>query len=485
MEIYTKEKSIAHLIESDTKISSTIIDITLKDDISNSAIEKFKDIVDNEKAKAALSEPHPDLMYGSAILVSTVVNKNDDVFLPEETWKARNTPINTPYNDQHVETDIIGHIIDSRVLDKDKNVISDESESLPDYFDIEVDFVIYKSIFPDIAEEISIEAPKGKKFVSMEARYHNFGYGIFTNDGELSIIDRNEETAFLTKYLRAFGGSGKFDGKKIVRVLRDFVFVGMGNVDTPANPASEYTKLENTNFIKCSGISDIEKEFLYLTKGKIMTIENLEQAKEIIATLTKEKDDQKTELDTVKANLDTVTKEKSDLSDKVNEIETKLTVAEKAIEDAKTGSTQLSEEVKALKASLKDSEDAKAELKTKLDKIEAEAKLEDRLTKLKEVGIDADDETKAKLSNMTDEVFASILEFGNKIKVTKTEQTEGTKTEAEETLENVEENVEADVTQTEGDTATQEETRMEVAKKLVAAIETYRNRKSTQNKEKK
>ena len=40
------------------------------------------------------------------------------------------------------------------------------------------------------------------------------------------IVPRSEQTSFLTKYLRSYGGSGEYDGARIYRVLRDFTFSG-------------------------------------------------------------------------------------------------------------------------------------------------------------------------------------------------------------------------------------------------------------------
>ncbi len=71
----------------------------------------------------------------------------------------------------------------------------------------------------------------------------NFDYGLAGNDGSVKIVSRNKATAFLTKFLKAYGGDGVYQGYKVGRVLRNFRFVGMANVDKPANPKSEYTKI--------------------------------------------------------------------------------------------------------------------------------------------------------------------------------------------------------------------------------------------------
>jgi hypothetical protein len=183
MKIYRSEKSLETKLANKTK-ANLILPVNVIEDNTELFIDNLKTIHENKiderigknLAKVIANDAHPDLMYGSAILVSTVMNKNDDVFLPEETWRARKTPINTPYNDEHVDTDIIGHIIAARPLDKDGNII--DATEPPNYFDIEVDFVVYKSIFPAIASDISEKGPKGEKFVSMEATFDDFDYAL-------------------------------------------------------------------------------------------------------------------------------------------------------------------------------------------------------------------------------------------------------------------------------------------------------------------
>jgi hypothetical protein len=75
-----------------------------------------------------------DLYYLNSILVSTGWNKNDDVFLAEAAWDARNTPEDKQFNFMHDESDIIGHITGSHVIDGDGN--RTEGEVPPDQFDI-------------------------------------------------------------------------------------------------------------------------------------------------------------------------------------------------------------------------------------------------------------------------------------------------------------------------------------------------------------
>jgi hypothetical protein len=189
-----------------------------------------------------LGKDQPDLALVVAILVSTGWNLNDDVFTPAEVWRARSSPLHKPMNDNHQAEKILGHIVQTRPLDKLGNEINtDENASPPAEFDIEVAGVLYKQ-FPELSEridEIIVKAKAGEMFVSMEAWFPDFGYGVIDPaTGNTKLIDRNEETAFLTKHLRIYGGSGDYKGFKIGRVLKDIIFGAQGFVDKPANPDS-------------------------------------------------------------------------------------------------------------------------------------------------------------------------------------------------------------------------------------------------------
>ena len=73
----------------------------------------------------------------------------------------------------------------------------------------------------------------------MECFFKGFDYGILNKGtGKYKILARNNETAYLTKYLRAYGGAGEHEDYKIGRVLRNITFSGKGYVDRPANEDS-------------------------------------------------------------------------------------------------------------------------------------------------------------------------------------------------------------------------------------------------------
>ncbi len=187
-----------------------------------------------------------DLYPLHTIMVSTGWNKNDDIFTREETWAARTTPEDKPFNLEHKPRQIIGHITANSIIDESLTVIADDIsfDDVPDKFHILTSAVVYRhvsskdeSLETEAAELIeSIQA--GDWCVSMEALFGGFDYGVTYAGGEEKIIARTEATAFLTKHLRIHGGCGEYNGGKLGRALRNITFSGKGLVENPANPES-------------------------------------------------------------------------------------------------------------------------------------------------------------------------------------------------------------------------------------------------------
>ena len=159
-----------------------------------------------------------------------------------ETWVARKTPEDKPFNYMHDEMDIIGHITANRVVDFEGEAIDESIETPPKDFNIITDAVIYKS-WSDVEQRERIntlveEIKEGKWYVSMECLFPNFDYALIDSEGQTKLIERSEASAFLTKHLRAYGGSGLYEDYKVGRLLRNISFSGKGLVSKPANPRS-------------------------------------------------------------------------------------------------------------------------------------------------------------------------------------------------------------------------------------------------------
>lgn len=211
------------------------------------------------KAIAGVNDAQPDLLYMDSVLVSTGENRNDDVFLPEEMWKARNTPRLKPIDWEHetgsevtdeefsrnpkktvVGNQIVGVMYNTYAIDDKGTVIAEDNKDIPASFHIVDQGAIYKSLFPKTAAKIEKGAKEGTLFVSMEAWFDKFDYLVGNR-----IVARNEQTAFLDKSLRAAGGNGIFGEIPVKRVLRNLTFGGKGIVFRPANPNSVIMSVTN------------------------------------------------------------------------------------------------------------------------------------------------------------------------------------------------------------------------------------------------
>jgi len=86
-------------------------------------IKLQEETADLKKAVAAVitlpkeGEKQQDLLYFSAIFVSSGANLNKAYFLPSELVKAENTIINKALDVEHKEEDIIGHLYDRAFID--------------------------------------------------------------------------------------------------------------------------------------------------------------------------------------------------------------------------------------------------------------------------------------------------------------------------------------------------------------------------------
>ena len=200
-------------------------------------------IVSTETTKAEKQEQN-DLYYLNSVLVSAGWNKNDDVFSTKALWEARDTPKEKPFNFMHDDSDIIGHMTDAKVMTQEGQALGDEisEDELPQKFDIVTSAVIYKT-WSDLDMRTRIanlieEIDDGKWAVSMECVFVDFDYALVDPKGQDKVLARTEESSFLTKHLRAYGGTGEYEGYKLGRLLKGFFFSGKGLVEKPANPRS-------------------------------------------------------------------------------------------------------------------------------------------------------------------------------------------------------------------------------------------------------
>lgn len=349
------------------------------------------------------NENQLDLFYLRSILVSTGWNKNDDVFDPSELYSARNTPEDKPFNFMHDEKDIIGHITGNAIVDFDGNELSEGAE-IPEKFNILTTSVIYTAWSDreqkERMDKIVAEIEEGKWYVSMECLFPDFDYALIGDDGETRVIKRAEASAFLTKHLRAYGGTGKYQNYKVGRLLRNLAFSGKGLVSKPANPRSiildgnepfseSQASALDVSFIKENDMSDVlNQQIADLQK-------DLAEAKAANVSL-------QTELDSAKsAETEAAIAE---LTEKLAEAEAKVVELTEAVKHGEDKMAEKDEEVKAMKEDMvKKDEEMKA-----MKKKEAMMK---RKAELLDLGLteEAAASTVEDFADADDEVFGRVV----------------------------------------------------------------------------
>ena len=296
---------------------------------------------DIQKTIAGFGKSNPDqidLYYLNSVLVSTGWNKNDDVFDPAEVWAAKDTPIDKQFNYMHNEGDIIGHITGSIVVDR--NGVKIEFEEQPSEFDIITSAVIYKSWsnaeLRNRMNTLIQEIDEGKWAVSMECLFSDFDYSVISPNGEMKVVARNEESAFLTKHLRVYGGKGQWEEFKIGRLLRNISFSGKGLVNQPANPRSII--LDSSDDVFEQEIKPLIIEEFAMSDTASVTSPELEAAQASIAdleTIKDEKDATIAELTAaIEENGSVIAKHvetEAALRNELNAVKAKLTEAEVTI----------------------------------------------------------------------------------------------------------------------------------------------------------
>lgn len=347
-------------------------------------------------SEASENKDQIDLFYLESVLVSTGWNKNDDVFDPKETFAARTTPEDKPFNFMHNEKDIIGHITGNRVVDFEGNAIAEETENPPTEFNILTTAVIYKE-WSDVdqrqrIQKILAEIEEGKWFVSMECLFPNFDYALVDKDGGTRVVPREESSAFLTKHLRSYGGSGKYEDYRVGRLLRNLSFSGKGLVSKPANPRSVI--LEGNRFFDES-------------EAQILTISSIKEND--MSDLDKQIDDLRAELAEAKTANEAlkekvVAEQQAEFESKIQALE--ATIAEQA-EALEAKEAVVAEQAEAI---AKAADDMKEKME-KLREMQKKEALMKRKAELEEAGLDAEEAsaTVADFEDADDDTFAKVV----------------------------------------------------------------------------
>ena len=432
--------------------------ITASTSISYASIVEPCDITPNQKSKIKVSASvsDADLYYVQSILVSSSWNRNDDIFDRAEVWAARATPEDKPTNLEHDENTIIGHITSNWPIDLDGKTIADDIDidDLPEKFHIVTGSVIYKAYStPELkerAERLIAEIENGTKYVSMECYFKGFDYGL-TNKitGEYKVLARNEDTAYLTKHLRAYGGSGEQDNYKLGRVLRNITFSGKGFVDKPANPDSiifqrqliddlldkKNDNLSNSGVVDNKPITSEDMENIIMSENIEKRVAEISDKLDTVAASCDQTEEAKTlasELEKTNQTLEAAMKEKEEMLEaKSEELETLAMKMEEEVKSKKelmaemknkedkskaeleeilASKAELEEALKAAQTSLEEANEVIAGYKMKEEEQAKKDMLMKRKANLVEAGLDDDAASAAveKFESLDDEAFESM-----------------------------------------------------------------------------
>lgn len=479
LEIFKHEQDLSEIILASSTFSIATEAIVATDKEKETLISSF--VSGDLVSKAGIEDD--DLYYHKAILVTTNWNKNDDIFLPEEVWAAKLSPVHKPTNLNHASSKIVGHITSSWAINDGGEIIGDDTDvsTLPDKFHILTGAVIYKKYHSDpeyqeTVRELIEEIEEGKQFVSMECSLRGFDYAIETAEGSIKVVGRNDETSFLTKHLRKYGGSGTYENAKIGRILRDISFIGKAYTPKPAN--SESVIFRNTD-LKSAPISE------NLEKSSVLSISNLEQKKDDsmsdifqkqIEDLTSKNDALASEVIALRSELS-----KADVQKYVAEIDALKASVDELAKDSSKKDEEMKmkdKEAELYKSKAAELEASLKELADEVSRYQAEKLTASRVSVLVDGGYSKEDaEAKvaifASLNDEQFEVFAGeLVDLAMKMKAMKTQEAEVPKKEdpaKSEDSEEVLDEAKSETTELASEVTSEEETEVETVVASLAA----------------
>lgn len=362
-----------------------------------------------------------DLYFHQSILVSTNWNANDELFLPEQVWNARQTPNHKPTNFNHNSTKIVGHIVGNYAINDAGELIDDDTavDDLPNKFHILTSAVIYKIWHSDEEYEAQVaeliqDIENDEMYVSMECIFPNFSYALADEDGNIKIISRNKDTAFLSEHLRAYGGTGYYDDFKIGRVPENIRFIGKGYTKNPAN--KESIVFSKDNIFSFNSISFQEKFEKSEKNGVLLNSKQISNGDLLMSdTNTKNEDlvslnkDLQTQVDELKnqlaqAGIQKFEEQLNALSDQKKVLTAKL---ESHAQDIQNLTQSLQDKETALNEALTQNKVLEDELNT----IKAEAVQANRQAKIEALGYDKDfaKQKVAIFAGLSDEIFDAVV----------------------------------------------------------------------------
>lgn len=214
------------------------------------------DIDDAKKSFASLAEKEdlsldPDLMYVRFIMCHEGSNANGDTFTNDVLYRARFTPRFKPINWEHGEP-MIGHILDSRY-----------GEDAQGRGYIEAVGVVWKFIFPELADSIKSKAMTGELRLSMECYFKDSNYKY----GEQIFDQEQAEELGISDYV-----GRSYMGQKVYRVFKDVIFGGVGVVENPADKEAVFLSVAKKHVERINEEDEVEYN---LTEEQMNAIANI------------------------------------------------------------------------------------------------------------------------------------------------------------------------------------------------------------------
>ena len=378
--------------------------------------------------KAIAGQKDKDVFRTFSILVSTSWNKNDDVFGQDEVWAAKETPTYKPANLEHDEKKIVGGIIGTWPVDDEYNLIDPNVslDELPEVYHLLVSSVIYNQWqdpeYKSRAEELIKKIEDGQMFVSMECVFSGFDYAVVAPNDVNHIVARTNDTAFLSRHLRAYGGTGEYQGHKVGRLLKNITFSGKGFVEKPANPDSiifdRETAFDFTNasitknlFSYDNGVSVRvgNDEFSETNSQENLDMSNeilndqIQELKEALAAVKAENKELNAQV--AEANVGKWENQVAEMKEQVETISNDLSTASEDLTTAKT-------KIEELEETLASESEARSKAEDLVKTMEDEKTQAGRTAQLIEAGL-SEEEALAKIevfADLSDEQFEALAE---------------------------------------------------------------------------
>ena len=219
----------------------------------------------------------------------------------------------------------------------------------------------------------------------------------------MSQLRKAEYSAFLKKHLRAYGGSGEYQGYKIGRALSNISFSGKGLVSKPANPRSVILNSKSTAQFNVTEMN---------TNLNIVGDFNMSDA----SLLEKQLADVQTQLAEAKSENEAIRAKIEEAKDK--EFASTVEAFETEAEASKATIEELNESIKSTQARVAELEDALATSQNELaeaikevDDMKKKAMMKKRKAALVEAGISEEDvdESFASFESLEDEAFETVV----------------------------------------------------------------------------